>query len=96
MRGTEAHVPPAQVESTHVRVSVPPDSAQTVGKPPQAPYAPQVVIPHEVPVVERVHARLSLRIVDPHTPLPQTRSVHVRLSVPPDSPQVPVNPPHAP
>ena len=49
MRGTDTQAPPEHIASMQVRVSLPPDSAQTLGKSPQAPYAPHVVIPHEMP-----------------------------------------------
>lgn len=77
IRGEAAHPPPAHAKSMHVLDCVP-LVAHVLAKPPHVPNAPQVVAPQLVPVVERVHAWFSTRIAAPQTPLPQTRSVHVR------------------
>ena len=80
VRGDPAvQVPPLQVLSVQVRLWVP--EVAHVLPYVQVPQLPQVV-PHPVPLVVRLHARLSIRGRAMHAPDVHSRSVHVRLSVP--------------
>jgi hypothetical protein len=80
VRGEPAvQVPPLQMLSVHVRLWVPP-VAQVLAYM-HVPQPPQVV-PHPVPFVTRLHARLSIRGRAMHAPDVHKRSVQVRVSVP--------------
>ena len=69
--------------------------SQVLAKPPQAPHAPKVTLPQDVPFVERVQLRDSLVVTVPQLPPLHVGVITLRLCVPVVS-QLLENPPQAP
>ena len=90
---TVEQLPPPQVGVMTLRLCVPVVS-QVLSNPPQAPQLPVVTVPHDVPLVLREQASVSVDIPSLQLPLPHTGVVTVRDRVPVSS-HVPLKPPHA-
>ncbi|MFT5355606.1 MAG: hypothetical protein ACI9KE_002825 [Polyangiales bacterium] len=91
-------LPPLHVGVITLRLCVPVVS-QVLEKPPQLPQAPFVTLPHDAPLVVRLHERDSLVVTVSQLPLLQLGVMMLRLCVPvvshelekpPQLPQAPV------